>query len=361
MDRLKFLKRLIEIKSFDTNNNKEIVDFLVESFKPYAKEIKRLKNFNDSRENLLIGLNTKLKNISDAVVLSGHIDTVVADVLKYDTNPYKATEKDGKVFGLGSIDMKSFFACILNNIEQLSTQKPPIVIAITGDEETTFEGVDVLTAEMQRLNIVPKLTIVGEPTSLKVCTLSKSCFEYQVDITGKGCHSSAPQNGINANYVAARIMLFIEKLCKKQKDTTLTSNVVCGGEKVNIISAFASLKFDIRSESQKSADKVLFKIERYLIKLIKKYGAQIVLKQNLKIPALEDNKSSLIEGLVSKFGLETTEFKGGCEAGCYQALGGDAMVFGVGDLSLAHKPNEYVEIKDFKKYEQLLLDIISIV
>ena len=359
MNEIEFLKDLVSIKSFSTNENKQIIEYLKNKFAPFATEISTLTNNTDGRQSLLIGLNTPLANAKEAIVLSGHIDTVVADLAKYETNPFKPTLKNGKLYGLGSIDMKSFFGCILNNLEELKKQPVPIVIAISGDEETSFEGVDVLTGEMRRLGIIPKLTIVGEPTSQKVCVMSKSCFEYQVDITGKGCHSSAPQNGINANYVAAKILLFIEKLCKKQKTTTISSNVISGGEKVNIISAFATLKFDIRSTSKIEADKVLFKIEKFLMKLMKRSGAQIVLKQNLKIPALEPKKSKLVDRLVSDFVLEKSEFRGGCEAGCYQALGGDAIVFGVGDLNLAHKPNEYVVVEEFEVYEKLFMQIIS--
>ena len=359
MEKLKILKELVNIRSFDTNQNKEIIDYLELQFKPSSQEIIKVKNKCDGRESLLVGINTKLKNISDAVVLSGHIDTVVANEKAYKTNPYVATIIDEKMYGLGIIDMKAYFACILNNIKELKKLDKPVVVAISGDEETRLEGVINLTQKMKELNIVPEFTIVGEPTSNKVCTASKSCYEYQVDIFGKSCHSSAPKNGINANYVAARIMLFVEKLCSKIKNTTLSCNVVSGGEKVNIISAKASLVFDVRSSLKSEKDKAISKLKKFIVKLEKKYGAQIVLTQNLSIPALEKRNSSKIESLIRVFNLEEDNFVGGCEAGYYQALGGDAIVFGVGDLTLAHKPNEYLVIDEFERYSKQFLKILK--
>lgn len=359
MEKLKILKELVKIKSYDTSQNKGIIDYLELQFKPYSKEIIRLKNAGDTRESLLVGVNTKLKDISDAVVLSGHIDTVVANESEYKTNPYVATIVGDKMFGLGIIDMKAYFACILNNINEIKKLKKPVIVAISGDEETRLEGVVALTQKMKELNIIPAFTVVGEPTGETVCTSSKSCYEYQVDIVGKGCHSSAPENGINANYVAARIMLFIEKLCKKTKETTVSCNVMNGGEKVNIISANARLVFDIRSNKTSQKDKVIKKIQKFIVKLEKCYSAQIMLKENLAIPALERRDSQKIKGLLSVFNLVENNFVGGCEAGYYQALGGEAVVFGVGDLALAHKPNEYLVIDEFERYSKRLIKLLK--
>ena len=359
MEKLKILKELVGIKSFDVCKNKEIIDYLELQFKPYSKEVIRIKNSGDGRENLLVGINTDLKNISDAVVLSGHIDTVVANESEYKTNPYVATIVGDKMFGLGIIDMKAYFAAILNNIKEIEKLNKPVVVAISGDEETRLEGVINLTKKMEELNIVPSLTIVGEPTAEVVCTSSKSCYEYQVDIIGKGCHSSTPKNGINANYVAARIMLYLEKMCGKIKNTTLSCNVVSGGEKVNIISSKASLVFDVRSDFAKDKEKAIKKLQKFIVKLEKRYGAQIALNEKLAIPALEKRKSAKIEEILKVFSLQENKFVGGCEAGYYQALGGDAIVFGVGDLTLAHKPNEYLVLDEFERYSKRFLKLLK--
>lgn len=360
MDNMKYLKELVSIKSYDTKENKEIVAYLEKEFSKCATEILKVKNTINNKENLLVGLNCNLKNLSNAIVLSWHIDTVVADEKSYLTNPYQAVEKDGKIYGLGSIDMKSFFAVILNKAEELKKLNKPVVVAITSDEETDFEGVFQLTTKMKELGIVPKLSIIGEPTSSNICSESNSCFEYEIDITGKSCHSSNPNNGVNANYILAKLLNIVEKLNGKLRGTTISSNVVSGGEKVNIISDNAKMVFDIRTNSLQKCDKLVSIISKSIKKLEKKYkGSKIVLENQMKILPLEYKNPKLIETLCKKFNLENNKFIGGCEAGYYQQLGGDAFVFGVGDLALAHKPNEFASISEFEKYQDLLVSVLK--
>lgn len=362
MNSLDYLKKLISIKSYSLTENKEIIGYLKGEFEKVAKEILIIKNDDCEKSNMLIGLNTKLKNVKDAIVLSGHIDTVTANECEYKTNPYEGVIIGDKIYGLGAIDMKSFFANILENADGLKKLSCPVIIAITSDEETEFCGANIVTRKMKELGIVPKLTIVGEPTSSKICSESKSCFEYEIDIYGKSCHSSNPMGGVNASYICARLVLLIEKLCGKFKDTTCTCNVISGGEKVNIISDKATLKFDIRSSSLKYSDKILNLLNKKIIKLKKQYkGAEIKLNQELNILPLENRCPKLIKNICNSLNLCENNFTGGCEAGYYQILGGDAIIFGVGDLNLAHKPNEFAEIKELNAYYDKLESIINFV
>lgn len=359
------LQNLIDIvnePSFDTKNNQKIIELLIEKFQPFSKEILKIKNPNSNIFNLLIGLNTKLQNVNNAIVLSGHIDTVPADTKKYKTNPLEATLAGGKLFGLGVIDMKCFFASILDNIEVIKNLSLPVVVAITGDEETTFEGIKQITKTMKAKNINPFFSIIGEPTSLDVCVSSKSCYEFEVTVLGKGCHSSAPKNGINANYIISKLASFIEKISLSQKNTTASVGLISGGEAVNIVSPKATLNFDIRSDSTKKVQKLLKNIEKFIKKLKNKYkGAEFLTKTNFAIPALQNQKSSLVSKICNTLCLAQNEFKAGAEASYFQELGGDAIIFGAGNLELAHKPNEYLLISDYEKYNELLIKMLGII
>ena len=119
---LENLKELVKINSYE--NKYKIIEYLKNRFKFNSEEIKIIKNKENDNESILIGINTKLKDI-EPIVLSGHIDTVAPDFEKYKTNPFELTEIDGKAYGLGSIDMKSFVAIILDKIEQLKTLNWP--------------------------------------------------------------------------------------------------------------------------------------------------------------------------------------------------------------------------------------------
>ena len=360
MDNMKYLKELVSIKSFDTNENKEIVSYLEKEFSKNSKEVIKVKNVKNGKENLLVGINCNLKNAKDAIVLAGHMDTVVADEKAYLTNPYKVVEKDGKIYGLGTIDMKSFFAIILNKIKELSSLKMPIVVAISSDEETEFDGVEQISNKMEELGIIPKFSIIGEPTNSNICSESNSCYEFEINIVGKSCHSSNPNAGVNANYILAKLLNLVEKLNDKFCGTTISSNLISGGEKVNIISDKAKMVFDVRTNDNGKCKKLLKIINNEIKKLENKYaGAKIEMKNTLKILPLEYKNPKLIQNLCKKFELENNKFIGGCEAGYYQQLGGDAVVFGVGDLALAHKPNEFAVISEFEKYQELLIQVIK--
>ena len=125
MKKYEFIENLINIKSFSLYENKNIINYLVNKFSKCSKEIIKIKNEKNDKYNLLIGVNTELRNVSNAIVFAGHIDTVVADENAYNTDPYCATEIDGKIYGLGAIDMKSYFACILSNIVRLKSCNRP--------------------------------------------------------------------------------------------------------------------------------------------------------------------------------------------------------------------------------------------
>lgn len=360
MENLKTISELVNIKSFDKSENKEIIDYLVEKFEPYADEVVKVKNPNSNKNNLVVKINCKNQSLNNVLVLSGHIDTVTANEKEYKTNPYLAELIDGKLYGLGVIDMKCFFASIIDNLEKIKSIKYPTIVAITCDEETQLNGVGAVCKFLKSENIIPRLTIVGEPTSLNFCNSSKCCFEYEIKTLGKSCHSSQPENGINSNYVLAKLVLEIEKLNGLLKNTTLNVGKVSGGRAVNIVPDCSSLSFDVRSDENKKVKKILRILKQKISELKNEYsGCEIKLKCCLKIPAFEKKESEFLNQEMLKFKINQKDFLGGCEAGYFQKLGGEVVVFGVGDLSLAHKPNEFMIVSDFEKYNKLLIEILK--
>ena len=361
MINLKTLSELVNISSFDLKQNKKIINYLTSRFEPFADEIVKLKTPASNKENLLIGINTKLNNVSNAVVLSGHIDTVVASEAEWKTNPCKLTNVSGRVYGLGVIDMKCFFASIIDNIQQIKKLNIPTIIAVSSDEETNLFGIKQITTYFKQNKITPRFTIIGEPTSLKICTSSKSCYEYKVQIKGKSCHSSQPENGINSVFVAAKLISEIEELSLCLEGTTLNVGVVSGGSMINIVPDNAEIKFDIRSKTKKGLKEALSMVKQKIKKLKNQYaGAEIKITQTLAIPALENLKDSFVTSFAKNNNIELNEFLGGAEAGYFQELGGKAILFGAGDLNLAHKPNEYLKISAFEKYNKLLLKMLQL-
>ena len=294
------------------------------------------------------------------IVLSGHIDTVGPDLQKYETNPYELVVKNGKAYGLGSIDMKSFVAVILDNLDKIKRCKQPVVLAFTTDEETNLYCIENVIEKFKELKITPKFTIIGEPTNCEIQTKANGCYEFEVEVFGKSCHSSKPQNGINAICIVAKIISYIEEEQQKYQNITANCGVIKGGDIINRVPDYARLNFDIRGTNMDFIKRFVYNVVCKIKKLKKEYlGCKITIKKTLEIPPLQDKENEMINDIAKKLQLKLGEFAGGCEAGYYQKYSGDAILFGVGDLNLAHKPNEYVVIKEYEYYSNKFLELID--
>ena len=354
---MKNLKELIAINS--SVNKDEVVCYLQKKFQEFAEEILVISNKENQDKSIVVGLNTKLKDIKP-IVLSGHIDTVSPDLNLYNTNPFELVIQGDRAYGVGSVDMKSFAAVIMDNCEALKKMNYPLVVVFTTDEETDLICIENVIEKFKELNILPRFTIVGEPTNLEIQNRANGCFEYQVEVLGKSCHASIIDQGVNAINIMARIITFIEDEQKEFASLTSNCGVVDGGDVVNRVPGICKLKFDIRGENSVEIDEFLNKIKLKINQIENCYpGSKIILKNTLKIPPLQEENSPLINALANKFNLSISKFSGGCEAGYYQALSGSAILFGVGDMALAHKPNEYVNIVEYKKYSNTLISLIS--
>lgn len=350
MKNLEILKKLVSIKSFDSCN--EIVDFLKDYLKGKVKEIKIIDN-KFGKKSVLIGINTMLKNIQP-IVLSGHIDTVVND-----EKMLNLSIKDGKAYGLGVIDMKCFMASIIDKLDELKKIKCPIVVALSTDEETTFTSIKDIICEFKKLNIKPKFTIVGEPTKFQIMTTANGCYEYELEIFGKSCHSSLAYYGINAINVAAKLITFIESEQKAYKNLTSNVGIISGGDIVNRVPEYAKICFDVRTADLNKFQKFMNLINAKIGMLEKEYGAKIQIEQKYDILPLQCIDYKNIENLAKYFCLGIGKFSGGCEAGYFENIGSPTILFGVGDLAVAHKQNEFLVISDHYKYNNLLVKMIE--
>ena len=294
-------------------------------------------------------------------MLSGHIDTVSPDYQKYKTNPFELTEIDGKCYGLGSIDMKSFVAVILDKLEEIKRLNVPIVLSLTTDEETNLFCIENVINKFKELDIRPRFTLVGEPTSSEIKTTANGCFEYCVEVFGKSCHSSVLENGINSICIVAKLITYIENLQKQFNGLTSNCGIVSGGDIINRVPDYAKLKFDVRSTDIKDINEFIILIKNKINELQKEYmSSKITIEKELEIPPLKCENLT-IKKLSKKTKLKVGKFNGGCEAGYYQQYSGDAVLFGVGDLNLAHKPNEFVEIEEYKFYSNKLIEFLKCV
>ena len=139
--------------------------------------------------------------------LSGHSDCVPVEGQHWTSDPFTLTERDGKLYGRGSCDMKGFIACVLASVPLFKSRKlkEPIHIIISYDEEVGCTGVRPLIARLGQDLPRPRAVIVGEPTGMAVIDAHKRIDAYRTRVTGREAHSSMPELGVNAIAAAAAL------------------------------------------------------------------------------------------------------------------------------------------------------------
>ena len=187
----------------------------------------------------------KLGSGEGGLLLAGHSDTVPFDENRWQTDPLKVVSKEDKFFGLGTCDMKGFFAFILQvckGLDAKSLQKPLYVLA-TADEETTMAGAKFF-AQSQLAK--PDVAIIGEPTNLVPVVMHKGHMSHRISVQGQSGHSSQPDKGVNAieimYQIIGQLMVLKEKLALNYKNEafdvvfpTLNLGAINGGDNANRI------------------------------------------------------------------------------------------------------------------------------
>lgn len=353
MEELKILKKLISFNTVSKNSNKAIADFLSIYFKKLGFEEKIIKKDNFYLLFFTIGRG------KENLVISCHTDTVPpGDGWK--TNPFKLIIKNNKAFGLGACDVKGSIASVMVAVKELNLKNlnKKFGLIFTFKEETDFSGVKLLNKKM--LKGYDKV-IVCEPSNMIPAVGHKGAVAYEVIFKGKEAHSSQPDLGLDAieaeNYFAAKLYELKEEskrniINKKFTPSYTTFNIgeVSGGGVINKVPGKAILRFEYRPikgvEIKKYDKKINFiaKQTKNKFKFIK-----IKIRKMISLLPFEPNiKSDFIKKIQLICG-KTVYMPYATEASIYNSFGLEAIVLGVSKGLCAHKPNEYIEIKQLKK------------
>lgn len=304
------------------------------------------------------------------IVLCGHTDVVPVDGQAWDTNPFEARIEDGKIFGRGSVDMKGFIAATLAMLPsyQASTLKQPLHLAFTYDEEIGCVGVQTLIRDLQELNIHPAGCFVGEPTRMQVMTAHKGITLTRCRVRGLEAHSSLAPEAVNAIEYAGRLIEHIRQLASdlqtqgpfdagfKVPHTTMQTGWISGGTAPNIIPKECDFIFDCRPLPQSNSDELIRKIQSHAEKLkeeMRKVYAQadITFETVANAAPLDTSEEAPISYLGRALSrnnlLGRVSFA--TDAGWLHQAGIPCVVIGPGDIDVAHKPNEFVEISQLEE------------
>lgn len=305
------------------------------------------------------------------LVLAGHSDTVPFDAALWQTDPLKLTEVDGRWVGLGSCDMKGFFALVIEAVQPLLEQRfqQPLLILATCDEESSMSGARALAEAGRPLG---RAAVIGEPTGLKPIRLHKGVMMERIDILGQSGHSSDPTLGHSALEAMQDVMLELRGLrAQWQREfnnpqfsvpqPTLNFGCIHGGDNPNRICGQCSLEFDLRPLPGMAPEMLRAAIRQKLQPLAELHQVKIDFAPLFpSVPPFEQRADAELVRVAERLtGHSAAAVAFGTEAPYLQQLGCETLVLGPGDIDCAHQPGEYLDMARLQPTIEILRGLIT--
>ena len=375
----KILSELIKFQTVSGTSNIPLIEYCEKKLNTVGATSFKTFDETKKRVNLFSTVNGKGKVDGGGIILSGHTDVVPASAKEWTSNPFVATEKNNKIYGRGSTDMKGFIACSLALAPYFASQnlKNPIHFSFTYDEETACQGAPILIKELKKRNLNCSICIIGEPTNMKAVEAHKGCYEYSTHFTGLAGHGSAPDKGVNAVEYAIRfinkLMELREELKKREPKnsvfnppySTLQIGRIKGGLARNVIADQCVVDWELRPVVPEDGEFVNKSIEAYVQNVLLPEMKKVHPKANIEkeiigeiIGFSKEEKSdavNLVCNLTGDNSRDVVSF--GTEAGLFQEIGISTVVCGPGSIEQAHKVDEHVSFEQLKLCLKMLIDL----
>lgn len=350
-------------------SNSAVIDYLANCFSDLGFNTRVMPLEQTGKVNLIATLGSG----EGGLVLAGHSDTVPYDADNWQSDPFKLTEKDGKLHGLGATDMKGFFPVILEAVKPYLSQtfKHPLIVLATADEESSMSGARAL-ARSGIPGATPRYAVIGEPTNLVPIRAHKGIMMEAVRVQGHSGHSSNPALGKNAleamNQVMSELIQLRGELQLKYRNPafavqTPTLNLGCihGGDGANRICGSCELHFDLRLLPGMDNDEIRAAIQQRLRPIAERSGTDIVLSSLFEgvEPFGENEQSELVKVCEQLTGNSAETVAFATEAPFMQQLGMQTLVLGPGSIDQAHQPDEYIPLDQIEPAVKILRKLIE--
>lgn len=359
-------KILGDLIAFDTTSHKsnlELIQYIVGYLAEFGVEAKVLAADGQPKANMVATIGP---NMPGGIVLSGHTDVVPVEGQAWSNPAFALSEAGGRYIGRGVADMKGFIAVVLASVPIFARAnlKAPIHLAFSFDEEVGCKGVQEMLPFLAQHVALPRLVVIGEPTSMQVATAHKGQYVAKTRIVGKEAHSSRPDDGVNAVVVAAELIGFIDGMANKFREggpfddafspphTTFNIGPIKGGSAFNIISNRCEFDWEFRFLPGEDGPAITERYERHIEDVVlpamhaKFADCSISNEIWAYLPPLKAEPGSDGESFAMALAQRnaSTVVAFGTEAGHFQGLDFPTVVCGPGDIAQAHKPDEYIEI-----------------
>jgi acetylornithine deacetylase len=301
---------------------------------------------------------------------------VPVDGQDWHTDPFQVVEKDGRLYGRGTCDMKSFIGVCLALAPEFLARDivTPLHFAFSHDEEIGCVGVRSLIDSLVARPIKPSAVIIGEPTEMKVVRAHKGKLSYRCHVRGFEAHSSLSHIGVNAVEAAAEAVAYLKTMARRHRDqgpfdpelvppyTTVHTGTIHGGTALNIVPRDCSFEFEFRHLPEDDPEALLDELRRHIAKHIEpemhaaRPGTGFEFEAMSHIPGLStDEDADIVQLAKALTGQNTTaKVAFGTEAGLFQGGGMPAVVCGPGSIDQAHKPDEFIAKEQIDQCEAFL-------
>ena len=369
---VEMLRKLVAFPTVSRDSNLALIHFIRDTLEPFGADIRLTYDDDKHKANLFATLGPRGE---PGIVLSGHTDVVPTEGQDWTTDPFHVVERDGRLHGRGTADMKGFIACVLVALPGYVKRglKTPLHLAFSYDEEVGCIGVGRLISDLKRAGVRPRSCIVGEPTEMRPVIAHKGKKGYRCTVRGLAGHSAYAPHGVNAVEYAAEAVAFlkgIERRCMGKgpydrgfdvAHTTIHTGVIHGGTALNVIPHECCFDFEFRHLPGDDPDRLLQELKDYLAQLEPEMravhaGAGFTIEPLSAIPVLDTGPESEIVALAQELAgsAEIGKVSFGTEASQFQQAGIPTVVCGPGSILEAHKPNEFVTVEQIERCDRFL-------
>ena len=370
---LDILKTLVGFPTVSRDSNLELIEWVRDYLAEHGIE-RVLTRGEDARKANLFAT---IGNGSGGIILSGHTDVVPVDGQAWSTDPFELTERDGKLYGRGTCDMKGFIAVALAKVSVLKAAagEEPIHLAFSFDEEIGCKGVGHMLADLAARGLSPRGCIVGEPTSMNTVVGHKAGAVYSCTVSGLEVHSSLAPQGVNAVEYASRLVNRIAEIAERMAQeerrhdgyevpySTMQTGVIGGGHAANIVPAACTFRFDIRTLPWTDPEALITEVRDFAeTALLPRMhtiapNAAIEIVRIGHVPGFAIDDDAPLTRYVQRLNRSNAAPRHvtfGSEAGLFQARAIPAVICGPGSISQAHKPDEFISLEQLALCEDFM-------
>lgn len=372
------LERLIAFNTVSRESNLALIEFIRDYLAGFGVVSELFFNQDRTKANLYASIGA---SECPGIVLSGHTDVVPVDGQPWTVEPFALSEREGRLYGRGTADMKGYLACVLAAVPSFVEQplRVPLHLAFSYDEEVGCLGVRSLLAELAQRDPKPLACIIGEPTELRPVLGHKGKLAMRCCVQGAACHSAYAPQGVNAIEYAARLIGRLgqigEVLARVEGHdprfdppwSTVQTGVIRGGTALNIVPAQCKFDFEVRALPGFDPQQVVTDLQAYaeaeLLPRMRAVRAETAISfQPLSgYPGLATDPQGFAAELIARLSgssdFGTVAF--GTEGGLFDQAGIPTVVCGPGSMEQGHKPDEFVTVEQMQGCERMLERLVA--